>query len=118
VPQLSHLEVVGLLQRRGIGTALIRAAEDAARQLGHEQLTLAVGIDNPTLGGSSCGSTATKTRLWRFRGGPHRPTLTALLQAAGVVSLSGKVAAQMKGRASSGPALVASGSPAYGFRDR
>jgi hypothetical protein len=42
---------------------------------------------------SSCGSTATKTlRLRRFRGCPHRPTLTALMQAAGVVSLSRKVA--------------------------
>jgi GNAT superfamily N-acetyltransferase len=47
VPQLSHLEVVGPLQRRGIGTALLRAAEDTARQLGHEQITLAVGVDNP-----------------------------------------------------------------------
>jgi hypothetical protein len=66
-----------------------------------------------------CGGTATKTlRLRRFRGCPHRPTLTALLQAVGVVSLSRKVAAQMKGRASSGPALLSSGSPAYGFRGR
>jgi GNAT superfamily N-acetyltransferase len=47
VPQLIHLEVLGPLQRRGIGTALLRAAEDTARQLGHEQLTLAVGVDNP-----------------------------------------------------------------------
>jgi GNAT superfamily N-acetyltransferase len=47
VPQLSHLEVVGPLQRRGIGTALLGAAEDTARQRGHEQITLAVGLDNP-----------------------------------------------------------------------
>jgi GNAT superfamily N-acetyltransferase len=47
VPQLIHLEVLGPLQRRGIGTALIRAAEDSARQLGHKQITLAVGVDNP-----------------------------------------------------------------------
>jgi GNAT superfamily N-acetyltransferase len=47
VPQLIHLEVLGPLQRRGIGTALIRAAQDTARQLGHEQITLAVGLDNP-----------------------------------------------------------------------
>jgi acetyltransferase (GNAT) family protein len=33
--------------RRGIGRALIRAAEDTARRLGHERLALAVGIDNP-----------------------------------------------------------------------
>jgi GNAT superfamily N-acetyltransferase len=47
VPQLSHLEVVGPLQRRGIGTALIGAAEETARRLGHEWLALAVGVDNP-----------------------------------------------------------------------
>jgi GNAT superfamily N-acetyltransferase len=47
VPQLSHLEVLGPLQRRGIGTALIGAAEDTARRLGHGQITLAVGVDNP-----------------------------------------------------------------------
>jgi GNAT superfamily N-acetyltransferase len=47
VPQLIHLEVVGPLQRRGIGTALLRAAEDTARRLGYEQITLAVGVDNP-----------------------------------------------------------------------
>jgi GNAT superfamily N-acetyltransferase len=47
VPQLTHLEVVGPLWGRGIGTALIRAAEDTARQLGHQQLALGVGLDNP-----------------------------------------------------------------------
>ena len=47
VPRLEHLEVLEPLWRRGIGTALIRAAEDAARRLGHERLVLAVGIDNP-----------------------------------------------------------------------
>jgi GNAT superfamily N-acetyltransferase len=47
VPELGHLEVVGPLQGRGIGTALVRAAEDTARKLGHRRLTLAVGIDNP-----------------------------------------------------------------------
>jgi GNAT superfamily N-acetyltransferase len=47
VPQLGHLEVLGLFQRRGVGTALIRAGEDAARQLGHERLALGVGLDNP-----------------------------------------------------------------------
>jgi GNAT superfamily N-acetyltransferase len=46
VPQLIHLEVVGSLQRRGIGIALIRAAEDTARRLGHQEITLAVGLDN------------------------------------------------------------------------
>jgi GNAT superfamily N-acetyltransferase len=47
VPQLDHLEVVGPFWGRGIGTALIRAAEATARQFGHEQLTLGVGLDNP-----------------------------------------------------------------------
>jgi hypothetical protein len=47
VPRLDHLEVLKPLWRRGIGTALIRAAEDTARRLGHERLALAVGIDNP-----------------------------------------------------------------------
>ena len=52
--RLDHLEVVGPLWGRGIGTALIRAAEDTARQLGHEQIALGVGLDNP--GGSACMS--------------------------------------------------------------
>jgi GNAT superfamily N-acetyltransferase len=47
VPRLDHLEVAGLFQGRGIGTALIRAAEDSARQLGHERIALGVGLDNP-----------------------------------------------------------------------
>jgi GNAT superfamily N-acetyltransferase len=47
VPRLIHLEVLGPLQRRGIGTALIRAGEATARQLGHERLALGVGLDNP-----------------------------------------------------------------------
>jgi GNAT superfamily N-acetyltransferase len=46
VPRLNHLEVLGPFMRRGIGTALIRAAEDTARQLGHERLALGVGLDN------------------------------------------------------------------------
>jgi GNAT superfamily N-acetyltransferase len=47
VPVLDHLEVLGPLWGRGIGTALIRAAEDTARQLGHERIALGVGLDNP-----------------------------------------------------------------------
>jgi GNAT superfamily N-acetyltransferase len=46
VPQLDHLEVMGPLQRRGIGTALIHAGEDTARRLGDEQLALGVGLAN------------------------------------------------------------------------
>jgi hypothetical protein len=45
-------------------------------------------------------------RFPRFGGCPHRPTLTALMQAAGVVSSSRKGAVQLKGPGSSGPALV------------
>jgi GNAT superfamily N-acetyltransferase len=47
VPWLAHLEVLGPLQRRGIGTALVGAGEDAARRLGHRRIALAVGVDNP-----------------------------------------------------------------------
>jgi GNAT superfamily N-acetyltransferase len=47
VPRLDHLEVPGPFTRRGIGTALIRAGEATARQLGHQQLALGVGVDNP-----------------------------------------------------------------------
>jgi GNAT superfamily N-acetyltransferase len=46
VPQLDHLEVVGALQRRGIGTALIGAGEDTARRLGDQRLALGVGLAN------------------------------------------------------------------------
>jgi GNAT superfamily N-acetyltransferase len=46
VPRLLHLEVLGPFQRRGIGTALIRAGEDTARRLGHERIALGVGLDN------------------------------------------------------------------------
>lgn len=46
VPQLDHLEVVGPLQRRGIGTALIHAGEDTARRLGDQRLALGVGLAN------------------------------------------------------------------------
>jgi GNAT superfamily N-acetyltransferase len=47
VPRLDHLEVPGPFQGRGVGTALIRAAEDTARRLGHERIALGVGLDNP-----------------------------------------------------------------------
>ena len=47
VPLLVHLEVLGPVQRRGIGTALVRAGEDTARRLGHDRIALGVGLDNP-----------------------------------------------------------------------
>ena len=47
VPRLVHLEVLGPVQRRGIGTALVLAGEDTARRLGHRRLALGVGLDNP-----------------------------------------------------------------------
>jgi len=47
VPRLGHLEVLGPLWGQGIGTALIGAAEDSARQLGHERIALGVGLDSP-----------------------------------------------------------------------
>ena len=47
VPTLVHLEVIGRLQRRGIGTALVLAGEDAARRLGRDRIALGVGLDNP-----------------------------------------------------------------------
>jgi GNAT superfamily N-acetyltransferase len=47
VPRLDHLEVLAPLQRRGIGTALLRAGEATARALGHRWVALGVGLDNP-----------------------------------------------------------------------
>jgi GNAT superfamily N-acetyltransferase len=47
VPLLNHLEVAPAHQRRGIGTALVRAVEDVARARGYDQLILGVGVDNP-----------------------------------------------------------------------
>jgi GNAT superfamily N-acetyltransferase len=46
VPQLVHLEVLSTLWRRGIGTALIRAAEEIAGGLGYDRIALGVGLDN------------------------------------------------------------------------
>jgi GNAT superfamily N-acetyltransferase len=47
VPTLTHLEVLGPFQRRGIGTALIHAGEGTARRLGDHHLAIGVGFDNP-----------------------------------------------------------------------
>lgn len=47
VPLLNHLEVAAPWQRRGIGTALVHACEQAALARGHDVLLLGVGLDNP-----------------------------------------------------------------------
>ncbi len=47
VPMLNHLEVAAGWQGQGIGTQLVRAAEDAARRRGHDRVVLGVGVDNP-----------------------------------------------------------------------
>ena len=46
VPLLNHLEVAPGWRGRGIGTQLIRAAEDAARRRGFDRIVLGVGVDN------------------------------------------------------------------------
>ena len=56
VPTLVHLEVVGPLQRRGIGTALVRAGEDVARRLGHDRVALGSGSTTPAPGGCTNAS--------------------------------------------------------------
>lgn len=47
VPLLNHLEVVPAWQHKGIGTALVRACEDASRGYGADVMLLYVGTDNP-----------------------------------------------------------------------
>jgi GNAT superfamily N-acetyltransferase len=46
-PTINHLEVAPAWQNRGLGTALIRAAEWHATDLGYRQICLGVGVDNP-----------------------------------------------------------------------
>jgi predicted N-acetyltransferase YhbS len=46
-PLLNHLEVAPDRRNQGIGTALVRACEAAARDRGNEILLLGVGVDNP-----------------------------------------------------------------------
>jgi GNAT superfamily N-acetyltransferase len=79
VPRLVHLEVLGRLQRRGIGTALIRAGEDLARRLGHQRLALGVEVGNPDarrlyerLGYADWGHGAV-VGTWQERGHDGRP---------------------------------------------
>ncbi len=47
-PTINHLEVVPPWQSRGLGTALVRAAEMHATELGYRQICLGVGVDNPS----------------------------------------------------------------------
>ena len=47
-PTLNHLEVQPAWQNGGIGTALVRAAEDHAARLGYGRICLGVSVDNPS----------------------------------------------------------------------
>ena len=46
-PEISNLGVPAELRGQGIGTALVRAAEDAVRDRGLSRVAIAVGDDNP-----------------------------------------------------------------------
>jgi len=46
VPLLNHLEVAGDWRGRGVGTALVRAVEQAAARRGHQRLLLGVAPEN------------------------------------------------------------------------
>ncbi|MGP4093889.1 GNAT family N-acetyltransferase [Nonomuraea sp. KM90] len=48
VALLTHLEVVPQRRNQGIGTELLRAAEERLTAMGHEQVALGVGLDNPS----------------------------------------------------------------------
>lgn len=47
MPALEHVEVAPAHRGQGLGTALVRAVERAARDRGHAWLTAGVGLDNP-----------------------------------------------------------------------
>jgi GNAT superfamily N-acetyltransferase len=79
VPRLIHLEVLGSYQRRGIGTALIRAGEDTARWLGHEwSATCSSSVSDPSAtsvlhsGGSAGVAERQGARHW----GASQPSMT------------------------------------------
>lgn len=46
VPELNHLEIHPDHRSRGIGTQLITHGEQLALQLGYQQITICVGVDN------------------------------------------------------------------------
>jgi GNAT superfamily N-acetyltransferase len=47
VPLLTHLEVADGYRTRGVGTMLVDAVEDEARERGHDRIALAVRLDAP-----------------------------------------------------------------------
>jgi ribosomal protein S18 acetylase RimI-like enzyme len=57
VALLTHLEVTPARRNQGIGTELLRAAERRLSAMGHDQVALGVGLDNPAA-----------LRLYRRRG--------------------------------------------------
>lgn len=46
-PEITNLQVPPERQGRGVGTALVRAAEDVVRSRGHAQVVIGVAEDNP-----------------------------------------------------------------------
>lgn len=46
-PEIGHLQVAAAHRGRGVGTALVRAAEAVAGERGHRWVTIGVGLDNP-----------------------------------------------------------------------
>ena len=79
--ELNHLWVFDSARGKGAGTALIRAAEQAAAARGHTQVLVRVGEDNPEarrlyerLGYTATGVWATTTYM--FRGDDGSPTQT------------------------------------------
>ncbi|MEV4075769.1 GNAT family N-acetyltransferase [Nonomuraea fuscirosea] len=47
VALLTHLEVIPDRRNQGIGTELLRAAQERLSAMGHDQVALGVGLDNP-----------------------------------------------------------------------
>lgn len=72
VVEIAHLQVRGEHRGKGVGTALVRAAEEHARDRGHGAVGLGVGLDNPDavrlyerLGYVSTGVVSTTTYSYR-----------------------------------------------------
>jgi GNAT superfamily N-acetyltransferase len=45
-PEIQDLTVLDSHRRRGVATSLLAAAEDACRDLGHDQVSVTVSVDN------------------------------------------------------------------------